>query len=672
MLPSAQLQLRNCPPPPNIAAMDAQTEIYPYELFVLLEALMRERFTGTASIYADGGRTVLYVSKGSVRYARTTRVMSTFPAYLLTERILPKRRVKDSLRRCTELGMSLEQFLISNDALTNDDLRHLKRDLARSIFGRSFTLSGSVELKPATRRTPEFRQPPLDPFAALFRCISEHPDRRAMSRALEAYDDQRMRRGPDFFAQMPLFRQYFGRTQLIYLMESNPTIDEVREAMGQKGATISEIFAAHLSGMIFFESEEASRSPLRNIRSGAPLRSDADKKRGGHTNDNNDDQGGYDDPDIGVGERPERTIDEGSRRFDELTEPGVGSYDVAVVAGSFAAGAKEMTNPGPAAEASDRSLNLRDILVGESLIGAADQAERQDYYRFFGMGPMAPFSQLRAAYLAAWSQYGGARFEEYQLSTEALSALERLQAHIEDGYETLTDRGRRGGHNHAFSLDADVLPAELDALFRAEDLFKDAQIKLTDGDNGAALTLLAEATRLNPMEPEYVAYLAWAITCASMWGQAVDPETPPPDKLLKRALRMDPRLESAWIFRARVAELSGDIKTSLSCFVYALKANPDNEEAEQAVERLRAAGVELDPPKKASLQDRLGGLLGHDDEISQVGPLPQRDGEASAEQGPSVGDEDGDVDGDGGANAESKASSEGPSVDDPAPTSAPV
>ena len=96
-------------------------------------------------------------------------------------------------------------------------------------------------------------------------------------------------------------------------------------------------------------------------------------------------------------------------------------------------------------------------------------------------------------------------------------------------------------------------------------------------------------------------------------------------ELLRKALRMDPRLESAWIFRARVAELSGDIKGALSCFVYALKSNPENEEAEQAVERLRAAGVELDPPKKTSLQDRLGGLLGRDEEESGVKPLPTAD-----------------------------------------------
>jgi len=601
--------------------MDAQTEIYPYELFVLLEELMRERFTGTASIYADGGRTVLYVSKGSVRYARTTRVMSTFPAYLLTERILPKRKVKESLRRCTELGMSLEQYLIKNESLTGEDMRHLKRDLARSIFSRSFTLSGTVELKPATRRTPEFRQPSLDPFAALFRCISEHPDRRAMSRALEAYDDQRMRRGPDFFALMPLFRQFFGRTQLIYLLESNPTIDELREAMGQKGATISEVFAAHLAGMVFFQSEETHRSPLRAIRAGAPARSDPDQAKG----PSDPDAGEAAEAEIKVGDRPERTIDENSRQFEELTEPGVGSYDVAVVAGSFTSGQREMTNPGPAAAASDRQLNLRDILVGESLIGAADQAERQDYYRFFGMGPMAPFSQLRAAYLAAWSQYGGARFEEYQLSAEALSALERLQEHIEEGYETLTHLDRRIGHNQKFKLDAEIPSSELEKIFAAEDLFKEAQIKLTDGDNATALLHLHKATHFNSMEPEYVAYLAWAITCASMWGQAVPPELPPPDKLLRKALRMDPRLESAWIFRARVAELSGDIKTALSSFVYALKSNPENEEAEQAVDRLRAAGVELDPPKKTSLQDRLGGLLGRDEEDSHVGPLPTRD-----------------------------------------------
>ena len=299
-----------------------------------------------------------------------------------------------------------------------------------------------------------------------------------------------------------------------------------------------------------------------------------------------------------------------------------------------------MTNPGPAAAPSDRALNLRDILVGESLIGAADQAERQDYYRFFGMGPMAPFSQLRAAYLAAWSQYGGARFEEYQLSPEALSALERLQTHIEEGYETLTNLDRRQGHNVGFGLDAEVPRRELERLFEAEELFKEAQIKLTDGDNGKAVELLHRSTSLNAMEPEYVAYLAWAITCASMWGQTVTAELPTPDKLLRKALRMDPRLESAWIFRARIAELSGDIKTALSSFVYALKANPDNEEAEQAVERLRAAGVELDPPKKTSLQDRLGGLLRRED--SNVGPLPK----------PPPSDDEGDTNGGAGGDGE--------------------
>jgi hypothetical protein len=800
--------------------VDAQTDIYPYEMFVLLEELQTERFTGTATLAADGGQTVLYLSKGGVRYARTTRVLSTFPAYLLTERVFPKHKIKEYLKHCTEAGVSLEKYLLAEQGLQPEDLRHLKRDLARSIFARTFCVSGTVELKPVGRPGHEFRQPPLDPFAALFRCISEHPDRRAMSRALEDYGDQRLRRGPDFFSLLPLFRRYFGRTQLVGLLDEEPSIDEIREAMGQKGAIVSEVFGMHLSGMIHFESEEARRSPLRREQGHTDPRAFVegrmqDRRQPG-TNpgapgtgriETGEYEGEFGEltpgameltPGTEVTPAPaalaERTPAMGAhggarrqftpppsevtpaalaagavemtpiprvarassarRRVDEVTDPGVGTFrspqprshpgmvfvgepsrpgvessrpgidsfreasrpgversrpGIAAFNEPSRPGAdggratfertrpatdppreagrpvlersrpsiersrpgiersrpgidirrepsqagversrpgietgrevsqpgiepgrggfersQQGTNPGrpaatqprfsdptpPPPAAVDAGGNLRDILVGESLIGAADQAERQDFYAFFSIAPGAPFSQLRAAYLEAWSQYGGLRFQDYQLNAEGVAALERLQRHVELAYETLTDPALRRQHNERFRLDADVTGERLDAMFAAEALFNQAQEALGASDNAAALELLSRAAALNGDEPEYLAYLAWAVTCASMWGEVVPEGLAAPADLLNQAVKSDPRLESAWIFRARIAELTGDSRAALSAFAQALAINSENDEARQAVDRLQAAGVEPAPAATAPLDDRLGNIIG--------------------------------------------------------------
>ncbi len=617
--------------------MDAQTTIYPYEIFVLLEELTRERFSGTLTLEADGGDTVLFLNQGTVRYVRTTRIMSSFSAYLFTERIFPKVTVKGYLKLCTEAGLSLEQFLVEEGILTGEDLAHLKRDLARSTFARTFCQTGTVELRRTRAKAREYRQQPLNPFEAMFRCVKEHPDRRAMSRALEEYDEQRMRRGPDFFGLLPLFRQYFGRTQLVSLLDKQPTIEEVREAMGQKGSVLGEVFAMHLSGMVHFETDLTQRSPMRRLATSTdvtafseegPARPErAAQGQPGHpgepvriiTKPTGAPMGrarsaaGQHDPDgaqpVGVAvaaagrERTDPGFDGGGGR--PRTQPGMEAARPPRLR-------REPSSPGvgEARPGSDPGgANFRDILVGESLLGAADEAERVDHYTFFNLSPDAPFSQLRAAYLAAWMRYSGTRYDEYSLSDEGVAALDRLQQHIEEAYEVLTDLERRAEHDARWGVDGEVSRADLERMFEAEERFREAQLRLADGDNGEAVRLLLDAVQANPQEPEYLAYLAWGVTSASMWGHPVPADIEPPTELLDRALRMDPKLESAWVFRARIAELAGDLPQALRAFVAALQANPDNEEASEAVERLRAAGHELKPAEKASLEDRLGSIM---------------------------------------------------------------
>lgn len=601
-----------------------RTSIYPYEMLELLEEFHRARFTGTATLEADGARSVLYVSKGTVRYARTTRLMGTFPAYLLTERIFHKSTLKAHLEKCTDDGISLERYLLDEDVLSPEDLRYLKRDLARSIFSRSFALTATVEVQPTARRTPEYRQPPMDPFLALFTAVNEDPSREVMEQTLAPSLDRKLERGPEFFALLASFRSVFGRSKVTAMLDRRPTLRAIIDKIRDRNQAFALVFALYKSGMVAFEGEVLERSPLRMALATTkrPRAAEETAPRSGKRKRTNTQPG------IGGQNQGHEDADEDDDlrhgRKDVITQPGIPIPASVYTAGpdprkitqpqASALTGEEIVavqgGPRPTTDPSSTSeLSLRDILVGESIIGAAGQAEAQDFYHFFGVGLDAPFSALRAAYMKAWNQYDTGRFDEYQLSAEALAALERVQERIEIGYETLTEPRRRWEHNREFGLDTQVEPEQFEALFEAERLFEAAQEHMTRGDSGMAAQLLDEAARLNRDEPEYLAYLAWAVVCASMWGQRIPEGLEEPHHLLARALDMDPQLESAWVFKARLAELSGHLEGALAAFLEVLDANPENQEAMQAVQRLSADGVTLSTGAGGSLEDRLDRLM---------------------------------------------------------------
>lgn len=265
-------------------------------------------------------------------------------------------------------------------------------------------------------------------------------------------------------------------------------------------------------------------------------------------------------------------------------------------------------HPEPARDPSAGRRSLQDSLVSESLIRAAEQALEEHLYTFFGVTPDVPFSRLRAAYLRTWAQYDDSRYAGHDITPEARRALQEIHARIDRGYEQLTGRQSRVEHDRTHGIRFDR--AALGAMFDAEELFNEAQLRMSEGDNHAAVDLLMQAIKRFAGEPEYWSYLAWALTCAGMWGKDLPRGCDPPDELLERALRMDERLESAWIFRGRMAEVAGDLTIALTAFTQTLLCNPDNQEAQETVQRLRAAGIELAETRKQTLAERLSGLFG--------------------------------------------------------------
>jgi hypothetical protein len=559
-----------------------RTELYPYELLTLLEELEAAPFSGTLTIRADGFKTLLYLRDGSVRYARSDRLMCSFAAYLTTERVLGRLAMKRHLGECGQRGETLERHLLDQGICTREDLRYLKRDLARQVFAAAFADYGQVALHPDLRRAPEYRQPLMDPFEAFFRCVAEQPSQREMRELVSKRAESRLVRGPRFFTLMPEFRRAFGRSALFGLVEHGIRVRELAELVGEETG-VKQAFACLLSGIGCLEGEAARHPKLGSSRTTGS----------------------------GLDEGTPGDLVGGRQGGSDLFTPGL-----SLAAGELPVTAPEVpTEPfvlGPPDEDLVPSggghgepwQTLSPELQSANLIEAAEQVMGCNHYALFGVGPWVSLSQLRAGYRQAWREYGPERFEGTLLTAEAAVELEHIRARIELAYEVLADRHERWSYNLSLGLEAQVSLHDIDAIFHAEETFEAARAALFAGDWATAGARLESAIQENPREPEYQAYLAWVIWCQGGEGAANATQ------LTLKALELEPQLESGWIIHGRVMERHGDLGAALEAFTRALSTNPDNQEASAAVERLRAQGVAPAGSRRTPLRERLLRLVG--------------------------------------------------------------
>ncbi|MDP6947217.1 MAG: hypothetical protein QF464_23915, partial [Myxococcota bacterium] len=170
-------------------------------------------------------------------------------------------------------------------------------------------------------------------------------------------------------------------------------------------------------------------------------------------------------------------------------------------------------------------------------------------------------------------------------------ALRELQKRTEAAYDTLTDLRRRQEHDARFGVEDGLSREMLEDVFYAEGLFKAAQIRLTDEQFAAAAELLDEAFIRNPTEPEYLSYMAFTIFSGRAAGADLGAVDDQPRDLLDRAQAMDPKLESAWLFRARIEDHDGHASRAMGAYLTVLDINPTNDEARIALRAFREAGV---------------------------------------------------------------------------------
>jgi hypothetical protein len=559
--------------------MTGTSTLYPFELFRLLEALWKASFSGLIALRANDETTTLYLVEGQVRYATTTDLAGSFPGYLLTERLFARSEIHGWLERCGAEQRTLEDLLLSDGVLDAHSIVSIKSDLGASVFTTAFSLSATAEVVPSYRAPPVFGELVLNPHDALFRCAS---DGLAIPQFVIDLDNQeagRMARGPTFFRLWSTFKRWFDGSPLVELFGTSRTLESLLADSEEHTRLYTHAFLMCETGMAHF----VGQSPRSGVLS-APVATER------------------------AVQAPPAPSPPPRRA---PTQPGVvRAATTAPVAPEPIALQSEPSVEAPWTDPSESFADLRGSLVGADLIDAVDRARQVDCYVFMGLPPAAPLSEVRAAWQTMSRRYDDDRYEGLILPTSAAKALRELQKRTEAAYDTLTDLRRRQAHDDRLQV-ADALSRELlEDVFYAEGLFKAAQIRLTDQQYPAAIELLDEAFIRNPAEPEYVSYLAFAVFMARLAGVELGEVEEEPEALLDRALVMNPKLESAWLFRARMMDQAGHASRAMGAYLTVLDINPSNDESRIAVRAFREAGVIPAGRLRRGLAQRLARLIG--------------------------------------------------------------
>lgn len=208
------------------------------------------------------------------------------------------------------------------------------------------------------------------------------------------------------------------------------------------------------------------------------------------------------------------------------------------------------------------------------------------YLRVLGLGIDADTEAVEKAYLEVAARFHPDTYAEYDL-TEIQDLLDSVQDKIAASYRVLTSEDRRKqylqyllsrldvGRSAAVNVDAEI------ALRRGE-----AALKRNDWIS--AHHAFEEAVTLNPREPEYCCYLAWA-TYRSGAGDAAE-RAKRAQRVIKKALALNPYLERGLIIAAIIDADVGEDAAARKKLLKVLELNPESKLAKAALRKVNRAG----------------------------------------------------------------------------------
>ena len=200
------------------------------------------------------------------------------------------------------------------------------------------------------------------------------------------------------------------------------------------------------------------------------------------------------------------------------------------------------------------------------------------YFRVLGLDITADAEAVERAYHDVAARFHPDSYAEYDTS-EIKDLLDSVQDRLAASYRVLSLEEKRKAYVHYLLSRLDVGRSTINV--EAEIALKRGEHALKRGDLSSAMRAFEEAVSLNPREPEYYSYLAWATYKGG--GGAEKDRAKHALKVLKKALGLNPYLERALVLSAIIEGESGDSSGARRKLLKVLEMNPGSKIAKAAL-----------------------------------------------------------------------------------------
>jgi len=224
--------------------------------------------------------------------------------------------------------------------------------------------------------------------------------------------------------------------------------------------------------------------------------------------------------------------------------------------------------------------------VGQKLREDAVRIITGSYFHVLGLNIAATRDEVEAAYRDIAPRFHPDTWSEYDVS-ELEDLLESVQEKLTASYKVLSNDEKRRAY-------LQYLLSRLD-VERSGQVHADAEVVLKRGENAlkrgdltAARIAFEQAIELNPREPEYYSFLAWALYLSDGTAQPVRASAAL--RVLKKALSINPYLERAQVIHAIIESEQGEVTGARRRLLKVLEMNPKSAIAKAALLRVGRTG----------------------------------------------------------------------------------
>lgn len=598
-------------------------KLEPLKLFKVFRSILERRLGGTLTVRRGPVVKQARLAFGQVLAAASNRPEESLARALVEEGLISStERVEiDAARRADR--RSFEAHVRERGLVAEGRLEGIERRISRTVLLECFGWpDGTFEFAVAqVRANPEKR--PIDTVELLLEAAAAHLPTPICERFLNTFSGQQLGATEWMQTYAEVYDRLFPPPNLRGMLQSPLPVAAVASLPGDKPRNLREGAALVLSGLGALSRLEGTRGPTARqaTRSGPqrPATASGPQPRAGGSRAS----GGRRRAERSVPPRPASVAPHPTRSEPPSARPPVRSSSDSAdrpvrVRASRGPGAarperasgskRPMRRSGArrAAPAEKKPIPSKVQANLDRAVALAPELEQRTHYELLEIEQGADEKAIRLAFRRMARDFHVDRFARYGLDKNTLAAVQKVFVAANKAHEVLSSADKRKEYDIGLEMKAGGAKVaagggpQLDQVFKAEKLIKDATVLIGRGQPDAALERLETAGQSLPDDPVYKAARAFAehlLAQGQGGSQVVLGRTR--EALEEICAELDNR-EEPFLYLGRIYRTLDEPEKAIRAFERALKINPHFAEA----------GSELRHVQRKIEQSKSSGLAG--------------------------------------------------------------